>query len=210
MHNKIIQNLVLISMEIFIIKTKLIQKEFDGIRKILKASGNYRPTVQLQLTVMDGQIEISGPGFVVHLPAETTGNVRISMSAMKWDMLVKDYHRDKFEAVVSPGEVMIGSTTMNVTTLFFDKEKPFRSISIPANPKSLEIIKLAYGDYSDDELQYNDIDWKIDEAEIEFKSAVEHCGRILAKHGIGEKAFKTLIKNYVREKYKIDFNWFRS
>lgn len=191
-------------MVIFEIKTSEVKKAFLEIKKLLRVSNNWKLTTRVELTVLDGIVQIVGFGFIKKLESQTTGSCKLVVPIIHWYELAQTTTDPVFKVVVTDGEAMVGRVTVNVQTTFFETDKILRSINLPSNPKAIDYLKLAYQGYSDEELQFNALEDKVQEAKDQLDKAIAKVARELAPFRFGKMEIKDLILKKLSEREKID------
>jgi hypothetical protein len=192
-------------MVIFEIDTKEAKKVFLEIKNLMRVSKTWKLTSSIEITVLDGKIQLVGQGFVKELEASTTGTCKLVVRALYWFDLV-DMTQDKiFKVVVTDGEAMVRTVTVPVQTTFFETDQILRSIPLPANPESIDYWKLEYQEYTVDELQFNNVATKIPKAKKEFEACIRKAALILHPFRISETELREIVLNKLREREKIDF-----
>jgi hypothetical protein len=192
-------------MVIIELNTKDTKKTFLEIKRILAAAKQWKITTKIEITVLDGQIQLVGQGFVKELNALTTGSCKLVIGVLHWFELVDAIKESMIKIVVSEGEAMVGRVTVNVATTFFETDKILRSISLPANPKAIDYWKLEYQGYSTEELQFNCVDYRIENAKKEFEDCIRMAAMNLNPFRISKEELKQMILKKMREKEKVDF-----
>ncbi|MCL6261466.1 hypothetical protein M3O96_20370 [Aquiflexum sp. TKW24L] len=192
-------------MVIFEIDTRQAKKVFEEIQKLMKVSKTWKLTSSIEITVLDGKIQLVGQGFVKEMPALTTGSCKLVVRALYWFDLV-DMTQDKiFKVVVTDGEAMVRTVTVPVQTTFFETDRILRSIPLPANPESIDYWKLEYQGYTLDELQFNNVATKIPKAKKEFEACIRKAALILHPFRISNTELREIVLKKLREREKIDF-----
>jgi hypothetical protein len=192
-------------MVIFEINSKQAKKIFLEIKKLMRVSKTWKVTSLIEITVLDGKIQLVGQGFVKELDALTTGTCKMVVRALYWFDLV-DMTQDKiFKVVVTDGEAMVRTVTVPVQTTFFETDKILRSIPLPANPESIDYWKLEYQGYTIDELQFNAVDTKIPKAKKEFEACIRKAALLLRPFRISNSELREIVLKKLREREKIDF-----
>jgi hypothetical protein len=193
------------AMVVFELDTKEAQHAFAEIKRILAAAKFWKVTTRIEITVLDGKIQLVGQGFVKELYALTTGSCKLVIPIHHWYEMVKMNREKILTVVVTEGEAMVGKVTVNVNTTFFESDSILRSIQLPANPRAIDYWKLAYMGYTQEELQFNAVDGKIELAKEEFTSAIRQAAIKLAAFRISHEELKTMILNRMSEKEKVEF-----
>ena len=192
-------------MVIFELDVKQAKKVFSEIQKILKAAKYWKLTTRIEITVLDGAIQLVGPGFVRNLDALTTGSCKLVVSALQWFDFIQSSQEKLLKVVVTEGEAMVGRVSVRVNTTFFETDKILRSIQLPVNPKAIDYWKLEYQSYTPDELQFNGVDSKIIQAKKDFEESIRLAAMNLSQFRISKQELKEMVLERIREREKIDF-----
>lgn len=191
-------------MVIFELSAKDIQQTFKEIKKILTAAKAWKITTRIEITVLEGKIQLVGPGFFKDISAMTTGSCKLTIPALHWYELVTMSTDKILKVVVTEAEAMVGRVTVQVQTTFFETDKILRSISLPANPKAIDYWKLEYQGYTLEEIQFNGLDSKINWAKREFEECIELAAMNLNPFRITKAELREMILKRLREKEKIE------
>jgi hypothetical protein len=192
-------------MVIFEIDTKQAKKVFLEIKKLMRVSKTWKLTSTMEITVLDGKIQLVGQGYVRELEALTTGSCKMVVRAPYWFDLVDMTQDDFFKVVVADGEAMVRTVTVPVQTTFFETDRILRSIMLPANPESIDYWKLEYQGYTVDELQFNNVADKIPKAKKEFEACIRKAALILHPFRISETELREMVLMKLREREKVHF-----
>lgn len=192
-------------MVIFELEVKHAKKLFSDIQKLLKAAKSWKLTTRIEITVLDGTIQLVGPGFVRNLDALTTGSCKLVVPVMQWYDIVHTSQEKKMKIVVTEGEAMVGRVSVRANTTFFETDKILRSIQLPVNPKAIDYWKLEYQGYTQDELQFNGVDYKIAQSKKDFEESIRLAALNLNQFRISKEELKEIVLNRLRGREKIDF-----
>ncbi|MCH6199714.1 hypothetical protein MMU07_08990 [Aquiflexum sp. LQ15W] len=192
-------------MVIFEINTREAKKVFLEIKRLMSLTKTWKLTSSIEITVLDGKIQLVGQGFVKEMDASTTGTCKLVVRALYWFDLV-DMTQDKiFKVVVTHGEAMVRTVTVPVQTTFFETDRILRSIPLPANPESIDYWKLEYQGYTVDELQFNNVATKIPKAKKEFEACIRKAALLLRPFRISNSELREIVLDRLREREKVDF-----
>ena len=158
----------------------------------------------MEITVRDGGIQLVGQGFVKTLDALTTGSCKMVIPIRHWYDLITMTTEKVLKVVVTEGEAMVGKLTVNVLTTFFETDRILRSISLPANPKTLDYLMLEYQDFTKEELRFNCVLEKIENAKKEFDQCIRLATMNLMPLRISSTELREMIMNRLREKEKVN------
>ncbi|REG77531.1 hypothetical protein [Algoriphagus antarcticus] len=192
-------------MIIFELNTKETQKIFKEIKKFFTAAKSWKINTTVELTVIDGLVQVVGSGFVREIKALTTGSCKLVVPVIHWFELFQSTTTPMIKIVVTDGEAMVGRVTVRVRTTFFEADQILRSIQLPANPKAIDYLKLEYQGYSKDELQFNLVAGKVEWAKKELDECIRLAAINLNPFRFSKAEVKTMVLNRLREREKIDF-----
>jgi len=192
-------------MVIFELDIKQAKKAFSEIQKILKAAKYWKLTTRIEITVLNGAIQLVGPGFLRNLNALTTGSCKLVVPALQWFDFIQSSQEKLLKVVVTDGEAMVGRVSVRVNTTFFETDKILRSILLPVNPKPIDFWKLQYQGYTKDELEFNQVIAQIDLANKELEMAFRKASPLFNEFRITGKELRELVLNRIREKEKLNF-----
>jgi hypothetical protein len=187
-------------MVIFELDTKQTQKTFTEIKRILTAVKSWKIATRIEITVLDGKVQLVGQGFVLELDALTTGSCKLVVPAHHWYELVKTSSNPVLKVVVSEGEAMVGKVSVRVQTAFFETDKILRSIILPANPKAIDYWKLQFQGYSHEELEFNGLVGRIEKSKKELDQSIKLAALKLSPFRISEEDIRDLVLSRIREK----------
>lgn len=191
-------------MVIFELSAKEAQQTFKEIKRILTAAKAWKITTRIEITVLDGKIQLVGSGFIKEINAMTTGSCKLTIPVLHWYELVTMSTDKILKVVVTEGEAMVGKVSVRVLTTFFETDKILRSISLPANPKAIDYWKLEYQGYTPEEIQFNGLDSKIKWAKREFEECIDLAAMNLNPFRITKAELREMILKRLREKEKIE------
>jgi len=180
-------------------------RTFTEIKRIITAAKSWKLTTRIEITVLDGKIQLVGHGFVIEVEAVTTGSCKMVIPVMHWFEIIKMSKVKVLKIVITEGEAMIGKVTVNVLTTFFETDRILRSISLAANPKAIDYWKLEYLGYTQEELEFNDLESKILSAKIEFEHCIDLANANLNPFRITREELREIVLQKLREKEKMDF-----
>lgn len=191
-------------MVIFELDTKEVQRTFKEIKKILTAAKVWKITTRIEITVINGKIQLVGFGFIKEANALTTGSCKLTIPVLHWYELVTMNTEKMLKVVVTDGEAMVGKVSVRVKTTFFETDQILRSIVLPANPKAIDYWKLEYQGYTAEEIQFNGLESKIAWAKREFEECIGLAAMNLNPFRITKAELRELVLNRIIEKEKVN------
>ena len=99
-------------MVIFELSAKEAQQTFKEIKRILTAAKAWKITARIEITVLDGKIQLVGSGFIKEINALTTGSCKPTIPALHWYELVTMSLEKMLKVVVTEGEAMVGKVSV--------------------------------------------------------------------------------------------------
>jgi len=192
-------------MVIFELETKETKRIFKEIKKFFTAAKNWKNSSSIEITVIDGLVQIVGSGFVREINALTTGSCKLVVPVIHWFELFQSTTTPMIKIVVTDGEAMVGKVTVRVKTTFFETDQILRSIQLPANPKAIDYLKLDYQGYSKDELQFNLVAAKVEWAKKELDECIRLATINLNPFRFSKAEVREMVLNRLREREKIEF-----
>jgi hypothetical protein len=194
-------------MVIFELETKETKRIFKEIKKFFTAAKNWKNSSSIEITVIDGLVQIVGSGFVREINALTTGSCKLVVPVIHWFELFQSTTTPMIKIVVTDGEAMVGKVTVRVKTTFFETDQILRSIQLPANPKAIDYLKLDYQGYSKDELQFNLVAAKVEWAKKELDECIRLATINLNPFRFSKEEVKQMVLTRLREREKINFDF---
>jgi hypothetical protein len=185
-------------MVIFELDTKEAQQTFIEIKKILTVVKNWKMTTRIELTVLNGLVQLNGIGFTKTIPSLTTGTCKLVVPVFHWFELVKMTTEKKLKVVVTEGEAMVGKVSVKVQTTFFETDRILRSIQLPANPLAIDFLRLEYQGYTPEEIQFNKLVYQVESAHKELTRSVQKAAEILAGFRITKEELREMILEKMR------------
>jgi|GEM_PF-1453205 len=192
-------------MVIFELNTKETQQVFKEIKKFFTAAKSWKISTSIELTIIDGLVQVVGNGFIREIKALTTGSCKLVVPVIHWYELFQSSTTPMIKVVVSEGEAMVGRVTVRVRTTFFETDQILRSIQLPAKPKALDYLKLDYQGYSKAELQFNQVEARVEWAKKELEDCIRLAAINLNPFRISKEEVESMVLNRLREREKIDF-----
>jgi len=193
-------------MVIFELDNKKALNSFTEIKRIMIAAKSWKITSRIEITVLDGKIQLVGQGFVKEVEAFTTGSCKLVIPVLHWFEIINMSREKILKVVVTEGEAMVNKVTVRVQTTFFETDKILKSIPLPANPAAIDYLILEYKGFTEDELQFNSVHTKIPRAKREFEECIRKAALLLRPFRISKTELREMVLQKMREKEKIDFN----
>ena len=180
----------------------LTKKELNGaltqFKKIEKSTR--KKQTLLEVTVIDGGLILNIPGGELTVQAQTKGTAKFAVRLVYFADVVSTYDADSLICLLTEDTLKINNTLFNVRTTFFKDDSILRSIDLPANYTHVDLYRLKNsGKYTEQEIEFNKLTEKIDNAELRIKLDIDDLSLILRKYGFSKKDITAIIMNKLKE-----------
>ena len=148
-----------------------------------------------EITITDGKVSFVVPGSEFFLTCETQGGAaKATLPFLYFAQVVKDLHDGQSVFQISDGEILIGPLAIKAITCFFKDDKILRSIYLPINYTDADILRLRNGKYTLEELDFNKMFAKIENAEERMNMKIANAHRELKVYGVQFDELEKLVK----------------
>ena len=162
--------------------------------KVLKTKKAKALKLNCEITVTEGRVTVVLPGVEFYMLCKTNGGAaKISIPYFYFLDIVKNLKEKEAEFKVNQGEITLGILTFNAQTWFFSDDTILRSIQLPVNYTDADILRLRNGKYTQEELDFNKMDSKINQAEENLKSNIFNAYRRLRVYGVSHEELEKLV-----------------
>lgn len=139
----------------------------------------------LDVTLLDGYIQLVIPGAELKLPAVTQGSGRFSMRLWYFASFVQDDRNKEILCYLGENCLINGQRTIAAQTTFFTSDAILRTIDLPANYTRMDLIRIVLsGRYTPEEIAFNKLDKDTSQAIQEAIADVNRISLILSKYGL--------------------------
>lgn len=138
----------------------------------------------LEVTVIDDALILNIPGVELKVKAETRGSVKFTARLWYFTDVVSSYGVEALSCLITENTIKINNTFFDVYTTFFANDSILRSIDLPANYTDIDIYRLQVsGKYTEDEIEFNRLTEKVNDATKQIKIDTDKVAVILRKYG---------------------------
>ncbi len=175
------------------LKTKDIEKVFKKF-KALQRNGrwsNFHFTCEL--TLIDGQLNISIPGAQFSLTGETFGTAKATFDFYRLYSIVEHYNHELITIEFLDEIVQVGFVQFKAQTTFFKSDNILRTIKLPFPYTDLDLISLKTEGYTEEEIEFNNLTDLIEQAERRIYYNIRRASQYLREYGVMPKEIKKLL-----------------
>lgn len=183
----------------FTIKKTTFLKELKTISKALGKKSKYNLGTVLELTITDNLLTLVIPGIKLQVPCTTNSTAKASLGFYYFIDIIESSAFKVIECQFHDNEMKIGTTSFKVQTTFFETDSILRSIKLPINYTDYHVLQLEYKGYTLEELQFNQLEFKLHHAKKSLQYNLEKAHDILRYYGVN----RTELKNLVEMKIKL-------
>jgi len=179
-------------------KSKLL-KALTQMKTSLRSLRKVAKSTHCEITVKDNNLTLAVPGIVLEVACSVFGAAKISIPLYYFlDIISSIKNKPSLKITIQEGEMGIGLLSIPVSTTFFANDKILRTIQLPANYTELDLLRLAKsGKYTFEEIVFNRLPVKIDNAERHLKRNIENAYYILKDYGVSKSEIEELIERNI-------------
>lgn len=171
-----------------------------NLKAVLKGPVKKYLSVVCEITIINNKVIFAIPGCQFELECDTEGTAKAAISFLYFHEIVKAHSKKKIKFEFTEGYIRTDSTKFKADTWFFPNDKILRTLDIPVNYKDLDLLRLRHQNYTEEELQFNKIIKKIDDAEERLKTNLIEASLILGNYGISFEEIRNLVNSKIEEK----------
>jgi hypothetical protein len=166
---------------------KVKKKEITEILKMMSSAltkGKQKASVAVEITVKDGRIELVVPGAKFFNNCSTSGSCKVSILFDYLQNIVNTSKEEEIEFLIEENLIKTGSLEIGAKTTFFEDDRVLRSIALPINYKITNILRLPQMGYTPEEIAFNNLTGKLNEAKEELEKKIEKAAGLLKIYGV--------------------------
>ena len=149
-----------------------------------------------EITIKTGEVQFVVNGASKSLFCETKSPARITISFAYLLHLIKDRPRVVTKVSVGDDFMTVNETTVPVTTWFFQDDSILRSINLPVNYGTSDILRLSK-QYTKEEIQFNKLLTEYNSAFATLDYDTKSIIRKLKKYGISKDKIERFIHDEI-------------
>jgi hypothetical protein len=151
-----------------IIITAKTKELFQTLKYLKVAVGRSKKNnnVFCEITVTDGKLTFAVPGAIFPMVCITQGTCKTAVLFLHFFQIVKDLKVKDVKIIITKDSIQIQNVTISANSTFFENDKILRTIQLPMNYNDADLLKLLNEGYTMEELEFNNLTFKIYQAEI--------------------------------------------
>jgi len=154
-----------------------------------------------EITVTDGKVNFVVPGAEFFLLCATQGGAaRATLPYLYFADIVQNLKGKEAEFKITEDEINVGILTFRAATCFFEDDKILRTIQLPLNYTDADVLRLRNGQYTQEELDFNNMFPKIEKAEKNLEHNLYWTYRKIHIYGVQYEELEELVKKKLSEK----------
>ena len=112
----------------------------------------------LEVTLLDGFLQLVMPGIQLSVPAGTKGNAKFSIRLWYFADIIMSERDNMLHFELTENRLSVRTLSFPVLTTFFETDRILRSINLPLNYTDMDLAKLLLsGKYTDEEIVFNNL-----------------------------------------------------
>ena len=169
--------------------------ELRNVMKFLKKASpkrNFGKPYICEITVKTNVAFFVTIGATMVLYCNATGPVKVTIPFLYLFDIVENIRTFNTQISIAEGELTIGNVTVIAKTFFFQDDTILRSINLPINFSVEDILRLP-GQYTAEEIEFNEMNDLIKAANIEIQKDINKVLLILKKYGFTKVEIDKLV-----------------
>ena len=149
-------------------------------------------TDDCEITVTAAKVAFASRGGIFSLDCITIGTVKVVVPVYYLFDIIDVDPSENIEFSITEGSMKINNVTINVNTCFLKDDKILRTIKLPINYNSADVIKLL-NDHTEEELLFNRVYGKIIKELSRLENNIIAAYVILKEYGVTHKEIEKLV-----------------
>jgi hypothetical protein len=150
-------------------------------------------TILVEITIINGEVTFAVPGAVFSTLCETQGTCKATLSFWHFAQIVNDTIAEEIDVYITDGAININSTSLFARTTFFETDKILRTIILPIKYTDIDILRLKFEGYTEEELAFNKMRYQILIAEKNLDVNINASLKKLKVYGITYNDLEKLV-----------------
>ena len=168
----------------FVADRKHFLRSLHGIKSLVNEYKKRNFVLECELTATSTILTLILYGVEFSIPCKGTGAASAIFPLVPFLEIMKLENKENIEMKISDTHVTLGTFSFPAQTHLFSNDRILRTINLPKKYSLIDLIKLTKLDYTQEELNYNQIPQKISAIEDGVSEAVKSCYNKLKKFGI--------------------------
>lgn len=153
-----------------------------------------------EITVTNGKVTFAVPGVLANIPCKTQGTCKAAIHFLHFLEVVKDLQTSEIEFTITDGFIKMNNITISAKTTFFENDRILRTIRLPMNYTDVDIINLKNSVYTQEELEFNNMTFLINQAEENLKANLLNAYNFIKLYGVKYAELEKLVKSKLNVK----------
>jgi hypothetical protein len=168
----------------FVIEKSILLTALKAMKKITGRESKKNKQIMIEFTITDNKLKLVIPGNIVFLDCITTSTVKAFVPFYYFYDIIESEKKDSICVTITNEIMQINNLTINAPTTFFDDDSILRSIKLPVNYTDAFLLKLEHQGYTNEELLFNRMEYKIEMAKRRKLSNLNNALNFLETYGI--------------------------
>jgi hypothetical protein len=159
-----------------------------------KPRNDYIPTY-CEVTITDNKVTFSLPGCKYALTCDTQGTAKFSTNFLYFHDLIKHHKYNELFFEIENDLIKLGDFEFKVNTCFFEDDKILKSIKLPIKFQDKHLLNLKKEGYTKEEFAFNNLQKKIDLAELRLTNNINNALKLLSKYNVTRADIEHLVNS---------------
>ncbi|HPT21879.1 MAG TPA: hypothetical protein PLR88_08040 [Bacteroidales bacterium] len=181
------------------IKVKILKSDMLSTLKLIKAGlksrGKKAKTTTCELTITDDKLTVTVPGASFFVKCRVNGAAKATMPFWYLFDIVQKYQSEPMEIIIARDQIGFGDLFIGADTTFINNDRILKSIDLPINYMELDLLKLDLNKYTPEELEFNKLTKKIENARKNLESAINEVYQKLKIYGFTKNEVDLFVKS---------------
>jgi hypothetical protein len=172
----------------------------DSLKRLKVAFGkDYTKTAitSCEITVTNTKATFSVPGAYFSAPCEANGAAKAVVPFLVFFKLIQTESLETIEMKIEPSRVWLGNLSFSAETWFFPNDRILRTIQLPMYYTLIDLVQLTKQNYTKEELEFNKIPQRIQEASVNLEKSIKSCYNKLKVYGFRFEEVESFVKSKI-------------
>ena len=150
-----------------------------------------------EITVTSTKATFAVPGAYFSAPCEANGAAKAIVPFLVFFKLIQTENQETIEMKLEPSRVWLGNLSFSAETWFFPNDRILRTIQLPMYYTLIDLVQLTKQNYTKEELEFNKIPQRINEASQGLDKAITSCFNKLKGYGIKRNEVEMFVRTHI-------------
>lgn len=188
----------------FICQTSHFMDALRSLRQIYKNKKLQTWSHSCEITLVDGLVTLAIPGAIFHFKATTKGTAKATLPFSTLFSIVDHHGVDILKVEFYQEALRFASVQVEAKTCFFRDDKILRTIVLPNNYNTRDLLLLRKQNYTREELEFNNLLHVIEAAERNMYYYIRRSASFVKQYGVSPKEIKKLVEEKLEVKLELD------